>query len=131
MLPSKEYYSSLLHFLVDACRNTCTDFTYEEGVEIAGNDWLMICNDLQNRGLARLNYGSLRIFQCPPLIPVMVECQTSIDRIKAEEHDRHLANKERLANIKYGKKGYRLSIVAIIISLIALGTEIGLKLGGL
>lgn len=52
------------------------------------------------------------------------DCEHEIERIVNAEQDRTLTNEESLSNIKYGRKGYKLSIIAIIVSGIAILLEL-------
>jgi len=106
---SKEYYQSFVTFLQTACDNQQRSYTYEEGSQIAGDYWMAICTYLKERHLARVNYGDLYIFQFPPLLPTIAECKAAIAAIEKAESDRELANREKIENIKYGKKAYELA----------------------
>lgn len=47
-----------------------------------------------------------------------------IEELKRRDCDRKLANEESACNIKYGRKGYRMSIIAIIVSSAAILLEL-------
>jgi len=121
---SKEYYQSFVTFLQDACDKQRRDYPYEDGCAIAGDYWMAVCKHLKEQKLARLNYGDLHIFQFPPLLPIIADCKAAISAIERAEHDRDLANREKIENITYGKKGYKISKVAIWLSATAILVEI-------
>lgn len=106
---SKEYYQSFVTFLQSACESKRVEYTYEEGRRIAGDYWMAICGFLKERHLARVDYGDLHILKFPPLLPVIADCKAMVEAIEKAEHDRDLANREKVENIKYGKKAYELA----------------------
>ncbi len=106
---SKEYYQSLDSFLQYACDNRQRNYPYDKGIEIAGDYWMAICEFLKEKHLARVNYGDLYIFRFPPLIPIIADCKAIIKDFDKAEHDRELANREKIENISYGKKAYALA----------------------
>lgn len=48
-----------------------------------------------------------------------------------QESDRELSNREKVENITFGRKGYRLSRIAIALSALAIAVEIGKAIAGL
>lgn len=105
----KDYYLNFIALIEDACQNQRYECSYDEGVALVGDYWVAVVNFLADSGLACANYGSLRIFQLPPLIPVLADCRAMLASIAKAEADRELANREKEENIRYGRMGCELA----------------------
>lgn len=68
---------------------------------------------------------AVRITRPHLLNPILEDCRNHIKRFYQSEHDRELSNREKEVNIKYGRKGYRISLCALILSVIAILIELG------
>ncbi len=121
---NKEYYESIIR-VIDYLGDDKWDVFPEKGLELASDYWPEIGRMLkEDLHLGWFDYGQFHINNRPQLASLRKDCQYAIERIDKEEYTRNLANEECFSNIKYGKKGYHLSIVAIIISSIAILLEI-------
>ena len=121
---SKEFYESLIR-VIDYLKPNVWNIEPEKGGELAGNYWPEIGRMLKedyNAGL--FEYGNFRITRREKLPPLREDCKHIIEEFNKADYDRNLANMESEENIKYGRKGYRISIIALIISLLAFGLEI-------
>lgn len=98
---------------------------YEKGNEIAGNYWPQIFDYLISKGAGTgSNGGDLFIEQGQKLSPIYASAQHQIDVLEKEEQDRLLDIKFKEENILYGKKGYKISVIAIILSSLSILLEI-------
>lgn len=84
-------------------------------------------SEMQETGAGISEYGEFHAKNTGYLLPLACENSILLEKLRKEEADRNLSNQEKLDNIKYGRRGYVLSIIAIIISLSAIATEIILR----
>ena len=121
---SKEFYNSLIR-VIDYLKPDVWNIEPEKGMELAGNYWPEIGRMLKEDYHAGwFEYGNFHITRREKLPPLREDCKHMIEIIEEAEHDRLLANTESEANIKYGKRGYVMSIIALAISVLALALEI-------
>ena len=124
---SREFYESVIR-VIDYLNPYLTEVRYvmpDKGAELAGGYWpeigRMFKEDLH---LGWFECGRFYIGKRERLAPLRKDCEHRIEKIDKAEQDRLLANEESICNIKYGRKGFRISIVAIIISGIAILLEL-------
>lgn len=97
----------------------------DKGKELSGDYWGAILDLFRDtRGTYLLVGGSVGMNDRDALKSLLAECKNKIVDIEEAEHDRLLANTESEANIRYGKRGYIMSIIALAISVLALALEI-------
>ena len=75
---------------------------------------------LSQNAVRRNGYGGISMNDRTQSIIASKYYEKLIEDIEREEYDRILKNENLHSNIKYGKKGYRVSVFAIIISVLAL-----------
>ena len=97
-----------------------THFTYDEGKSLAGIYWMNIVKEMVESKVGYSDYGEFNATITSQLLPLRGSVNDLLKKLQEDAEDRELSNKEKRENIKYGRKGYRLSIVAIIISLVTL-----------
>ena len=97
-----------------------THFTYDEGESLAGIYWMNIVKEMVESKVGYSDYGEFNATITGRLLPLRGSVNDLLKKLQEDAEDRELSNKEKRENIKYGRKGYRLSIVAIIISLVTL-----------
>lgn len=124
---SKEFYESIIRVIdyLNPYTKEVWDVSPEKGQELAGDYWPEIGRMFnENYHLGWFAYGGFHIGDRPRLASLRKDCEHEIERIVNAEQDRTLTNEESLSNIKYGRKGYKLSIIAIIVSGIAILLEL-------
>lgn len=121
---SKEFYESVIR-VIEYIAEGNRSVSCEEGEELAGNYWpAVVMLFREHHAVSVMMGGSIHITQGQYLNPLYEDCKNHLKRIDESEYDRNLANEESVCNIKYGRKGFRISIVAIIISGIAILLEL-------
>ena len=121
---SKEFYQRLVK-VIEYLLNVDRSIDNDKGKEIAGENWGDIIDFFRNhRGVYFFSHNYIGVKDREKLISLLAECKSKIADIDKSEYDRELANLESRENIKYGRKGYRIAIAALVISLLALGLEI-------
>lgn len=124
---SKEFYQSVIRVIdyLNPYAKEVWEVSPEKGQELAGDYWPEIGRMFkEDFHLGWFEYGRFHINDRPQLAPIREDCKHIIEAIDKTEQDRLLANEESVCNIRYGKKGFRISIVAIIISGIAILLEL-------
>lgn len=121
---SKEFYESVIR-IIDYLNEGNNEVTKAKGHELAGNYWREIGKLLASKTPSSFfEYGRFSINHVEDLGPIYEDCKNKLRSIDDAEHDRKLANEESRCNIKYGRRGHRISIVAIVISGIAILLEL-------
>lgn len=117
MYHSKEYYQAILH-VIDYVNEFLPDsITLEKGVDLAGDYWPAVIKAFQNADVIRTSSGgSIWLRDLQNLAPLAAECEAKIKAIEASEKHFKLSIEQMENQIVYGRKGYRLSKVAIWIS---------------
>lgn len=124
MKHSKEFYESVIR-VIEFANSHRGNVGQNAGTKIAGAYWTEVGRYLSEEINAGWFTNGLFRTTRPERLPAVVEgCKHTIETMEKAEHDRNLANEESVCNIKYGRKGYRLSIIAIIISGIAILLEL-------
>lgn len=124
---SKEFYESVIRVIdyLGPYSKDVWNVTPDKGQELAGDYWPEIGRMFkEDYHLGWFDHGQFRINNRPQLAPLRKDCEHEIEKIDKAEQDRLLSNEESVCNIKYGRKGFRISIVAIIISGIAILLEL-------
>ena len=124
MKHSKEFYESVIRvieYIAEGNRN----ISCKKGEDLANNYWPAIVSLFkEHHSVSMMVGGDIIVTQGQNLNPLYEDCKNHLKRIEASEYDRNLSNEESVCNIKYGRKGFRISIVAIIISGIAILLEL-------
>ena len=121
---SKEFYQSVIR-VIEYIADGNKAVSCEKGEELAGTYWPAVVNLFkEHHSVCVLIGGSIHVTQGQYLNPLYEDCKNHLKRIDEIEYDRNLANEESVCNIKYGRKGYRISIFAIIISSVAILLEL-------
>lgn len=121
---SKEFYESVIR-IIDYLNEGNNEVTKAKGHELAGNYWREIGKLLASKTSSSFfEYEVFSICHTEDLGPLYEDCKHFISEMENAEHDRNITNEESICNIKYGKKGYRLSVIAIIVSVIAILLEL-------
>ena len=90
----------------------------KDGLKIAPLYWPSICNLLKsNNSVYKNTSGFIQLNYPQNLTPLLEDAKSHIVAIDKAEEDRKLANKEKEENILYGRKGYRLSKIALWVSI--------------
>lgn len=125
-MESKEYYQSVIRIVEYFEKNKGQYMiSSEEAQELAGNYWPRIAYRFRDIKAGGLDSGGDFYLNKPHMLnPEYEDARKNIETIEKAEYDRELSNKEKLENIMYGRKAYRLSLVAILLSAIAVTVEI-------
>lgn len=124
---SREFYESIIRVIdyLNPYTKDVWDVSPEKGEELAGGYWPEIGRMFSEKyRLGWFAYGGFHIDDRPRLASLRKDCEYEIEKIDKAERDRLLANEESAANIKYGKKGFSISIIALVISGIAILLEL-------
>jgi len=119
-----DYCNSVLKVLSAILNDGKTEFSFAEGMQIDGMYWKSIVREMVEAKAGYSDYGNFKATVTANLLEMRAEVTALRDRLLVEEFDRKLANEESVCNIKYGRKGYRISIVAIIVSSAAILLEL-------
>lgn len=121
---SKEFYESVIR-VIEHANDHKGNVGRATGTVLAGAYWTEVGRYLSEEIHAGWFTNGLFQTTRPERLPAVVEdCKHIVETMEQAEYDRNLANEESVCNIKYGRKGFRISIVAIIISGIAILLEL-------
>lgn len=121
---SREFYESVIR-VIEYIAGGNRNVSCKKGDELAGNYWPAIVTLFkEHHAVSVMMGGDIIVTQGQYLNPLYEDSKNHLKRIDEAEYDRNLSNEESVSNIKYGRKGFRISIVAIIISGIAILLEI-------
>ena len=116
MEPTKEYYKAVIDVIKYISEGN-SYVTLEDGERLAGNYWPSVRDAFSEvKAVVELSNGDISVTQGHLLNPLYSDSEAAIERLEKMESDRELDNRYKEENIKYGRKGYRISIVAIILS---------------
>lgn len=129
MFQSKEYYQAILD-VIDYVNEVLPDcITLEKGIDLAGDYWPAVVKAFQKADVVRTSSGgSIWLRDLQNLAPLAAECEEKIKAIEAAEKHFQLSIEQMENDIKFGRKSYRISIIAIILSSLAILVEIWLAL---
>lgn len=120
MEPTKEYHKAV----IDVIRYISEGNSYvtlKDGERLAGNYWPSVRDAFfETKAAIGLSNGDISVTQGHLLNPLYSDSEAALERLEKMEADRELDNRYKEENIKYGRKGYRISIVAIILSIISI-----------
>lgn len=130
-MESKEYYQSVIR-IVEYFEKSNEHMIHSElAQKLAGNYWPRIAYRFRDIKAGGLDSGGDFYLNRPHMLnPEYEDARINIEAIEKAEYDRELSNKEKLENIMYGRKAYRLSLVAILLSAIAVIVEIVKAIAG-
>lgn len=121
---SKEFYQSVIR-VIEYISEGNRSILCEKGEELAGNYWpAVVVLFKEHHAVSVMEGGDIHVTQWQYLNPIYEDCKNHVRFIEKAEADRELANREKIENITYGRKGYRLSRIAILLSAIAILVEI-------
>lgn len=125
MIPhSIEFYQSVIK-VIEYFDEGNRAISNQKGNELSGNYWpAIVALFVENKAVVAVKGGEIVLTHGTNLYPVYEDCKNIIKEMEKAEHDRNLRNKESEENIKYGRKGYELSKIAIWLSAIAILVEI-------
>lgn len=95
-----------------------------DGERLAGNYWVSVCNLFVSQKVGYEKGGDFYVDNERYLQPVYASYLNGIYQYERDERDRQLENKFKEENILYGKKGYKISVIAIILSSLSILPEI-------
>lgn len=120
MEPTKEYHKAVMD-VIRYISGGNSYITFDEGERLAGDYWPTVREAFfEAKAAIGLSNGDISITQGHQLNPLYSDSEAAIEHLEKMEADRELDNRFKDENIKYGRKGYRISIVAIILSIISL-----------
>lgn len=123
-MDTKEYYQSFISIINYVAEGNNT-ITCEKGEELAGNYWPRIYKVLNEKKLGTaISGGTFIITQGQYLNPIYEDCIHSIKELEKQESDRDLDNKAKRINIKYAKRAFWISIIALLVGFITLAWQI-------
>lgn len=121
---SKEFYESLaraIEYLIDG--NKTLD--PKVGKKLTGNYWSAVYDFFRtSKGVYCMIGEIVGLSNKESLLSVLEDCRNHIKSLEKIESDRELSNREKIENITYGRKGYKLSKIAIWLSGLAILVEI-------
>lgn len=116
MEPTKEYYKAVIDVIKYISEGN-SYVTLKDGERLAGNYWPSVRDAFSEaKAVVEFSNGDISVTQGHLLNPLYSDSEAAIERLEKMESDRELDNRYKEENIKYGRKGYRISIVAIILS---------------
>lgn len=127
-LKNIDYCERALKVYAEILDNGKTHFTYNEGESIAGCYWMPIADEMERHKAGYSDYGAFTATVMARLLKLRAETQALLIKRKEEKALYDTSIKEKIENIKYGKRGFHTSIVALILSLLAILTEIALRI---
>lgn len=123
-METKEYYQALIS-IIDYVNNGNNIITCEKGEELAGNYWPRIYEFLYEKRIGTaISGGEFIVTQSQYLSPIYEDCLHAIKEIEKQEYDRNLDNKAKKYNIKYAKRAFWISIIALLVGIITLAWQI-------
>lgn len=91
----------------------------KELIDLGFTEAYVLCEYLDHTGFVDYQYSDVLVF--PDYRDSMLNHANDLVSLYSDlEHDRQLANRERDKNIKYGKRGFRIALAAIIVSVLTL-----------
>lgn len=123
-METKEYYQAFIS-IIDYVNNENNTITCEKGEELAGNYWPRIYEFLYEKRIGVASSGGdIFITQSQYLSSIYEDCLHSIKEIENQEYDRNLDNKAKKYNIKYAKRAFWISIIALLVGIVTLAWQI-------
>lgn len=123
-METKEYYQAFIS-IIDYVNNGNNIITCEKGEELAGNYWPRIYEVLYEKRIGTaISGGEFIVTQSQYLSPIYEDCLHAIKEIEKQEYDRNLDNKAKKYNIKYAKRAFWISIIALLVGIITLAWQI-------
>lgn len=123
-MESKEYYQSIMsviEYLIDGHK----DITYEKATDLSGEYWPRIYDLLCGNHIGvGISGGCFHVTNPQYLNPIHADCMHALDEIAKQEADRELANKAHETDIRYARKAYWVSWVAIAVAVLSLAWQI-------
>ena len=121
----KEFYESVVRVIDFLTPKDVWDVKPEKGEELAGDYWPEIGRMFKEElHIGWFEHNQFRISRRERLASLRKDCEHIIETLNKAEADRNLANCEKIENITYGRKGYKLSKIAIWLSAVAILVEI-------
>lgn len=117
----KDIYTGCIEILEEVVRGKNLEDKEIAKVLTDKDLYVQVKEELLSQNAVRRNgYGGISMNDRTQSIIASKYYEKLIEDIEREEYDRILKNENLRSNIKYGKKGYRASVFAIIISALAL-----------
>lgn len=127
-LKNIDYCEKALNVYAEILDKRKTYFTYKEGETIAGCWWVQIVKEMEKHKAGYSDYGTFTVTITGNLLALRAEHQSLLTKLQRDKILYDITIKEKVDNIKYGRRGFHTSIVALILSLLAILTEIALRI---
>jgi hypothetical protein len=118
----KVYVEAMIRFLENVTPGD--EISRERGQELCGNYWSLVRKELDKSVLMLYEGGGAYVKYDRYLSSTLLKYRNMLESIEKEEADRELDNETKRIGNKYAKRAYTLSILALILSGIAIIVEI-------
>lgn len=125
IMQSRDYYQSIIRIIEHINDTQDMMLPCSVATQLAGEYWPQICQDLADRKIGvMLSGGRLSITQPQFLSPLYADAHYALEQLRRLDEDRELDNLMKKDNIRYGRRGYRISLVALCLSAAAIAIEL-------
>ncbi len=118
----KNYVEAMIRFLENVRPNE--EISRERGYELCGDYWSLVRKELDKSVLMLYEGGGAYVKYDRYLSATLLKYRNLLASIEKEEADRELDNETKRIGNKYAKRAHTLSILALILSGIAIIVEI-------
>ena len=124
---TKEYYQSLMS-VIEYIEAGHSEISCDKGTELSGDYWPRIFRLFQSERVGvGLGGGDFHVTQPQYLNPIYADCLHAIEEIEKRDADRELANEAKRTSMKYARRAYWISIIAIVIAAASLIWQIFIR----
>lgn len=121
---TKEYCQSLMS-VIEYVEAGHSEISCGKGTELSGDYWPRIFRLFQSERVGvGLSGGDFHVTQPQYLNPIYADCLHAIEEIEKRDADRELGNAATKSNMKYARRAYWISIIAIVIAAASLAWQI-------
>lgn len=118
----KAYVEAMIRFLENVTPGD--EISRERGQELCGDYWSLVRKELDKSVLMLYEGGGAYVKYDRYLSASLLKYRNMLESIEKEEADRELDNETKRIGNKYAKRAHTLSILALILSGIAIIVEI-------
>lgn len=124
-METKEYYEAFLAVIDYFDTNNQWDISPEKGFEIAGDYWPRIFEEIKGRQIGTDIIGAgIHLSSPHKLRPLRADFRNAVKEIEKQEEDRLLDNASKYSGIKYARRSFIISLIALIAAIGSLAWQI-------
>ena len=114
-METKEYYKAFLSVIDYLDSNSLWEISADKGFEIAGDYWPKIFEEIKTRKIGYDVIGAGIHLSAPhKLRPLRADFRNAVEEIERQERDRLLDNASKYSGIKYARRSFVISVIALI-----------------